>query len=86
MKCANCNKPALFEYKLTLKNSLFYCNTHLPVFLDARKKAGLLHITPENNKELESALEAISFVPETVAEEVVEEPKPKKKAAKKKAE
>lgn len=84
MTCANCSKPALYEYKLTLNKSVFYCGKHLPAFLDARKRAGLLTLTETHSKEKASAINALTVEP--VVEEVIEEPKPKKKAAKKKAE
>ena len=90
MKCSNCNKDALYEYKVTLKNSVFYCAKDLPKFLDARKRAGLLTLTEKHAEEKETAIAALST--ETVVEEPVvektlteEEPAPKKKAAKKKA-
>ena len=79
MKCANCNRDALFEYQITQKTSILYCGSHLPGFLEERKKAGLLKITSAFTEAKESALEQLSS-------ETVEEPKPVKKAAKKKAE
>lgn len=78
MKCANCDKDALFEYQITSKKSIFYCGQDLPGFLEERKKAGLLKITSAFTDAKENALEQLS--PETT-----EEPKPVKKAAKKKA-
>jgi hypothetical protein len=91
MKCVNCSNNALFEYKVTQLKSFLYCDTHLPKFLDARKKAGLLTLTNVFSEEKEKALEILSLEPaqveESVEEPVVEEEtKPKKKAAKKKAE
>ena len=85
MKCSNCDKEALYEYKITLKNSVFYCGKDLPKFLDARKRAGLLTLTEKHAEEKETAIAALST--ETVVEETLteEEPAPKKKAAKKKA-
>ena len=85
MKCSNCDKEALYEYKITLKNSVFYCGKDLPKFLDARKRAGLLTLTEKHAEEKETAIAALST--ETVAGETLteEEPAPKKKAAKKKA-
>jgi len=85
MKCSNCDKDALYEYKITLKNSVFYCGKDLPKFLDARKRAGLLTLTEKHAEEKETAIAALST--ETVVEETLteEEPAPKKKAAKKKA-
>jgi hypothetical protein len=85
MKCSNCDKEALYEYKITLKNSVFYCGKDLPKFLDARKRAGLLTLTEKHAEEKETAIAALST--ETVVEKTLteEEPAPKKKAAKKKA-
>ena len=85
MKCSNCDKDALYEYKITLKNSVFYCGKDLPKFLDARKRAGLLTLTEKHAEEKETAIAALST--ETVAGETLTEetPAPKKKAAKKKA-
>ena len=78
MKCANCDKDALFEYQITKKKSIYYCGTDLPGFLEERKKAGLLKITPAFTEAKESALEQLS--PETT-----EEPKTEKKTIKKTA-
>lgn len=78
MKCANCDRDALFEYQITKKKSIYYCGKDLPSFLEERKKAGLLKITPAFTEAKESALEQLS--PETV-----DIPKPVKKATKKKA-
>ena len=77
MKCANCDKDALFEYRITKNKSIFYCGKDLPGFLDERKRAGLLKITPAFTEAKESALEQLS--PETT-----EEPKPVKKKTTKK--
>jgi hypothetical protein len=73
MKCANCAEQASYEYKVTKTTSLFYCGKDLPKFLEERKKAGLLNVTPQMNKDLESALTALG------TEVVDEPPKPKKK-------
>lgn len=84
MKCSNCSNEALFEYRLTLNKSVFYCNKDLPSFLTARKQAGLLKVTSTYTQSADEATEQLKLdtsVPEG------EEPKPvKKKAAKKKAE
>ena len=91
MKCANCDKNALFEYQITQTKSIFYCGQDLPGFLEGRKKAGLLKITSAYTDAQKSALEQLSpaTAEEVIASEVVEtiseEPKPVKKAAKKKA-
>jgi len=78
MKCANCDKDALFEYQITKKKSIYYCEKDLPGFLEERKKAGLLKITLAFTEAKESALEQLS--PETTAEL-----KPVKKTTKKTA-
>lgn len=83
MKCANCKETAAYEYKLTEQKSIFYCDKHLPKFLETAKKAGLLVKTKEFTAALEEGLKNISI---TAEPEVVETPKPKKKATKKKAE
>ena len=73
MKCANCAEQASYEYKVTKTISLFYCGKDLPKFLEERKKAGLLKITPQMSKDLESALTVLGTEP------VDEAPKSKKK-------
>jgi hypothetical protein len=80
MKCANCDNDALFEYQLTQETSIYYCGSDLPKFLEERKKAGLLKITPAFTEAKESALEQLS--PETVDEEPVETAAAKKDAKK----
>jgi hypothetical protein len=76
MKCVNCDKNAMFEYKITKQDSVLYCGKCLPSFLNDRKKAGLLTITQQYKEDQASALKALS--PEPVEE-------PKKKAASKKS-
>jgi hypothetical protein len=61
MKCANCEKPAMFEYRLTETNSIFYCGKDLPGFLEERKKAGLLTITEAYKDAAKTALEAVAY-------------------------
>lgn len=78
MKCANCDRDALFEYRLTQKKSIFYCGKDLPGFLEERKKAGLLAITPAFTEAKESAIEQLSL-------ETTDESQPVKKVAKKRA-
>lgn len=79
MKCANCDKTAMYEYQIAKNNSIFYCGKDLPKFLEERKRAGLLKITTEFQEEQLNALEALT----TPVSEFVEEPKPIKKSAKK---
>ena len=67
MKCANCDKEALFEYKISKMTSVFYCGRDLPSFLDERRKAGLLTITDAHEDLIESAIEKLStFKPESI--------------------
>lgn len=87
MKCANCKDDALYEYRVTLKSSLFYCGKHLPKFLELRKKADLIPVTEAFNTAKEEAIAKLSAPkPEPVVEEAPTEEKPKKRAPKKKAE
>lgn len=81
MKCANCANQASYEYRVTTKKSVFYCGKDLPKFLEERKKAGLLKITPEFTENLKDALDILG--PSSLEPTVTEEPKPKKKTAKK---
>ena len=86
MKCSNCDSDALFIYQVTTDSVFPYCGKHLPRFLDARRKAGLLKTTDAWEKEKNASIEALKVTPnETVTEEpVTEESAPKKKAAAKK--
>lgn len=102
MKCANCDKDAFYVYQLTAKSTVLYCNAHLPTFLEQAKKAGLLKTTDALKSAIEEGLKNITTpVEEPVLEmnraihgstmmatapETTEASKPKKKAAKKKAE
>ena len=83
MKCANCDKDAMYEYKISLQDSILYCGKDLPSFLDERRRAGLLTITPKLSEEQQKALNTLSLKVEKP--EVSEEPKPTKKASKKAA-
>lgn len=68
MKCSNCKNNALFEYKITQDKSVFYCQKHLPKFLEARKRADLLILTETFSVAKEEALNLLAPQP------VVEEP------------
>lgn len=83
MKCANCDRDAMFEYRVTLNKSIFYCGKDLPSFLEERKRAGLLKITTAYTTAQDSAIDTLAFTAE-----VTEEPQsaPKKKATTKKSE
>lgn len=64
VKCANCNRDALYTYQVSGSYVLHYCQSHLPKFLIAKKNAGLLALQ----------------VPAVIVEEpVVEAPKTSKK-------
>lgn len=82
MKCANCDRDAMFEYKITKNKSIFYCGKDLPSFLGERKLAGLLQITAAYTEAKDSAIDSLSFVPETTEVSVSI---PKKKATTKKS-
>ena len=83
MNCVNCTSSAMYEYKITKKTSQFYCGKHLPSFLEERKKAGLLTITPKYEEAAKEAMAVISNpIPEVIEEE---SPAPKKKATTKKS-
>ena len=83
MKCSNCSSDAMYEYKLTLKNSVFYCGKDLPKFLEARKKALLIGTTDAHSQAKEEALSILQIK----SAETPEEPSaPKKRSPKKKAE
>ena len=71
MKCSNCDRDAMYIYRLTKTTEILYCAKDLPKFLEERRKAGLLNIT-----------EALTEAKDTLSE-VLEIPKPKKKADKK---
>jgi hypothetical protein len=81
MKCANCSEDAIYVYRITFKKAIYYCKKDLPKFLDAQRKAGFLNIPKENKPEV---IEVSTFVEETI-EEALEDTKPVKKVAKKKA-
>ena len=81
VKCANCKDDATYEYKVTLKNSVFYCGKDLPKFLESRKKAMLIATTDAYAKASEEALAVLEIkASEPVAEEP---PAPKKRTSKK---
>jgi hypothetical protein len=88
MKCANCNSDALYEYKITLNKSNYYCGKDLPKFLEQRKKAGLLQKTEQFKVEYDAAIDTLTPTIPTelnLEETSIEKPTPKKKAPSKKA-
>lgn len=89
MTCANCKTEALYEYKITLTSSVFYCGKHLPKFLEARKKAYLITVTKSlvtQNQEAVNTLAPVEESEPVVEPSDEEKQEPKKKAPKKKAE
>lgn len=44
--CANCKSEAVHQYRVTPEFKIDYCNAHLPNFLRAQQKAGLLKPLP----------------------------------------
>lgn len=44
--CANCPSEAVHQYRVTPEFKIDYCNSHLPSFLRAQQKAGLLKPAP----------------------------------------
>lgn len=76
MKCANCDTAALWVYESPASDPIPFCDAHLPRFLRAQAKAGLLTTT-------ESYAAAAAEVAEILAPEPeVEEPakRPRRKA------
>jgi len=69
MKCANCSTDAMYVYRITKTESVYYCGKDLPSFLEDRRKAGLLNITQALIEAKEEVVEILSV--------------PKKKAPKK---
>ena len=91
MKCANCDNDAMYIYDLTTKTSIPYCGKHLPLFLEQRKKAGLLRTTDQHDTSLDEASAVLSSASAsettiTTLDDSTIKPAPVKKAAKKKAE
>ena len=87
MKCANCPDDALYEYRITSKSSVFYCNKDLPKFLKDRKTSNLLPVTQKHEEEFKEAMSKLTTDTDASAEpeESSDEDKPVKKATKKKA-
>lgn len=60
MKCANCDKDAMYVYDINAKTAILYCDADLPLFLVNRKKAGLLKTTAEHATALEEVSTTLS--------------------------
>lgn len=99
MKCANCDRPAIYKYDPRPLTPTYYCDKHLPLFLEPSAKMGLLETTPAFDEVRRSALEKLSPLPAPAAveeeqpieapveaeEPAVERPKRKRRTAKKAA-
>jgi hypothetical protein len=48
LKCANCDREALYLYQLGDSFKLYFCQSHLPHFLWENRDAGLLGIPAED--------------------------------------
>lgn len=88
MKCANCDKNAIWVYDVPSQNTVAFCDADLPSFLRVQAKSGQLATTDEYAKVAAEVAEALA---PPVVEPVVEvEPvadagvtsAPKKRAAK----
>ena len=67
MKCANCSNDAMYIYRITKLESIYYCGRDLPRFLEERRKAGLLNITEAFTEAQESAVEELSVTKKKTA-------------------
>lgn len=76
MKCANCDRDAFYIYQVTKAKDILYCSKHLPNFLEARRRAGLIKTTEQMQTERDSAINIIKTEPIV---EGVPAPKPKRK-------
>lgn len=75
MTCINCEADALYGYRMTEKSVAWYCATHLPRFLHARRDANLLETTQKFHDLAASAIEALSVsTPQPEPEPIIEEP------------
>jgi hypothetical protein len=73
MKCANCEKPALWVWTSSYTDDIPYCENDLPRFLYPIRDAGLLQTTEEFSRISATVAEALAPV-----EEVEEAPKRKR--------
>ena len=67
MKCANCSNDAMYIYRITKLESIYYCGRDLPRFLEERRKAGLLNITEAFTEAQESVVETLSVTKKKTA-------------------
>lgn len=77
MKCANCQRDALYTYQISGGYSIHYCQAHLPGFLTSQKKAGLLPLqVPKPVETPAKSSKKKEVTPEPVAEETSAEETP----------
>ena len=67
MKCVNCSNDAMYIYRITKLESIYYCGRDLPRFLEERRKAGLLNLTEAFTEAQESAIEELSVTKKKTA-------------------
>ena len=72
MKCANCLNDAMYVYRITKTESVYYCGKDLPSFLEDRRKAGLLNITEALIEAKEAVVEALSVTKKKTAKKTEE--------------
>lgn len=82
MKCANCDKPALYVYEGPGIRPLPYCPDDLPVFLQGKARSGALKTTEAYEAIRNQALSALSPI-RTYAVDPEPEPSKKRRARKK---
>lgn len=61
--CANCERPALYDYVINADNHTLFCASHLPRFLYKQRDAGLLPVTEAFKEAQEAALALLSEMP-----------------------
>ena len=72
MKCVNCSNDAMYIYRITKLESIYYCGRDLPRFLEERRKAGLLNLTEAFTEAQESAIEELSVTKKKTAKKTEE--------------
>lgn len=87
MKCANCERPALFVYEGAGIRPVSYCDAHLPRFLQGAARKGSLRTTEAyaaTQRAALSALAPLTAIAVDTAPEPAPEPAPEETAAPKK--
>jgi hypothetical protein len=81
MKCANCDRSALYVYEGPGIRAIGYCDTDLPRFLQGPAKSGSLRTTSGFEAVQRDALRALSPI-QAVAVDTAPAPAPRKKRRK----